>query len=285
MATYYEPSGKFSITSFVYFLLTALIAFPILGLTYAYCIWYIPFIYINFLIAAAFGFIAGLLLKKFVINIGKVRSITLAIVFGALGGFIALYFHWAVWVDLVLNAGESYGSSRIGITVSNIKIFQVFSLAIQPEVLFELIGEINQVGTWGIRGATTSGIFLSVIWVIELLIIVGVCVLVTFPKAGEPFCEISNAWFSENTLPAIGFIDDENTLKSNLEMSNSESFNDLPILENSPDSSDHSIFTIFTSPDSNKNFLSIENKKHKIDDKGKSDFDTNEVLIKMKSSD
>ena len=79
---------------------------------------------------------------------------------------MALYFHWAVWTDLVINAGESYGNSRIGVSVSNIKIVQVFSLIIQPETLFDLINEINFYGTWGVRSNTVNGTFLLTIWII-----------------------------------------------------------------------------------------------------------------------
>jgi len=171
-AIYYKPSGKFAISSLLYFFILSIIAFPILGLIYAYCIWYIPFFYINFLIAAGFGFIVGLLVNTIVIGKGKVRNTPLALLFGLLSGFIALYFHWAVWVDLVINAGESYGNSRIGVTVSNIKILQVFELALQPNVLFEIIGEIHKTGTWGIKGSTVSGTPLTIIWIIEILIVV-----------------------------------------------------------------------------------------------------------------
>lgn len=91
MATYYKPSGNFSPISIGYLAALALTAFPILGLIYAYAIWYIPFIYINFIIAAGFGFGIGLLINTFVIGKGKVRNVMLSILFGLLGGFISLY--------------------------------------------------------------------------------------------------------------------------------------------------------------------------------------------------
>lgn len=275
MNNYYVPSGKFSPTSFIYFLLLSFIAFPILGLLYAYCIWYIPFIYINFLIAAGVGFVAGLLTNTIVIGKGKVRNVLIAAIFGVLAGFITLYFHWAVWVDLVINAGESYGNSRIGVTVSNVKIFQVFSLVLHPDVLFELIGEINEFGTWGIKGSTVSGGFLTAIWIIELVIIVGISTLMSFIKAQQPFCERSNSWFEEIDLGTFDYIENTTEVIAQLERKNSELIENIH--PNLTPGIDHSIFTLYTST-FDESYLTIENKKAKTEKDGKISFDGDEFV-------
>lgn len=275
MANYYQPSGKYSPSAFIYFLIIALIALPILGLIYAYAIWYIPLIYVNFIIAGGFGFAVGWLINKFVIGRGKVRNTKLAILFGVLSGLIALYFHWAVWMDLVLNAGESIGSERIGITVSNIKILQVFSLATNPSSLFELIGLVNETGTWGIRGGTVSGTFLSVIWIIELLIVVIVATLIPIGTSREPFCEIDNNWFSKTILPAFNVIADKSQMKTALENSQPQVFDDITKVENTDQH--HSIFTLYTS-EKGENYLSIENKIAQQKDDGKIEFKDDQVV-------
>ncbi|WP_271768445.1 hypothetical protein [Aquimarina algiphila] len=275
MDNYYKPSGKFSATSLLYFILLSCTAFPILGLVYAYCIWYIPFFYINFLITGAFGFAIGYLINVFVIGKGKVRNTMLAVILGILGGLIAMYFHWSVWTDLVINSGESYGTSRIGITVSNIKFLQVFTLVTQPDVLFSLIGEINEVGVWGIRNATVSGVFLTIIWIIELLAVIGISTLTSFPKAGEPFCETNNNWFKESVLPAFNHIPETSKMIADLEKGDQSAFNELAPSSNIEQ--DHSVFTLYTS-DQNKCYLSIENKKAKRDNKGKLSFDTDTFI-------
>ena len=106
MSTYYKPSGQFSPLSILYFILTCIIIIPLLATIYSYCIWYIPFPYINFFITAGFGFAVGLAISYFAIKHGKVRNGKVALLLGLLGGIIALYFHWVVWLDLVINAGE-----------------------------------------------------------------------------------------------------------------------------------------------------------------------------------
>lgn len=275
MRNYYKPSGKFSSTSLFYFLLLSFTAFPLLGLIYAYCIWYSPFVYINFIIAAVFGLIIGYLIDSVVLGKGKVRNVSIATVFGLLGGIIALYFHWAVWTDLVINAGESYGNSRIGVTVSNIEIFQVFSLVVQPEVLFSIINEINEVGTWGVRRATTKGTFLLVIWIIEFLIIVGIAILSSFSRAKQPFCEKENTWFKKIELGAFEYFEDTSKIIKELEAGNPQQILNINTTE-TPDSN-HSILTLFTS-NYKENYLSIENKEAKTDKKGKLSFDSDDFL-------
>jgi hypothetical protein len=275
MANYYKPSGKFSLLSLIYFILISLTALPLLGLLYAYCIWYIPLIYVNFLIAAGFGLAVGTIISKVVIGTGKVRNVTLSLLLGLLGGLIVLYFHWAVWVDLVINAGESYGSSKAGITVSNIKILQVFSLASDPGTLLHWIKEINKTGTWGIRSTTVSGTFLSVIWIIEFLIVAGIASIVPMLASKNPYCEIGDKWFEEKKLPAFSYIESKEKMIADLEKTSNNSFDDLVKVENIEQS--HSIFTLYTSQNS-ENYLSIENKTAKTDSKGKIDFDNDEVV-------
>jgi len=189
MSNYYTPSGKVSPMAYVYFLLATIIIFPILALIYAYAIWYIPFPYINFFIAAGFGLGIGATVNFLVVKYGKVRSYGIALLFGLIGALFAMYFHWAIWVDLVMNIGETYGTDRIGIATSNIKMGQVFTLVTNPGPLFGIIGEINNVGTWGLKGSVVSGTPLTVIWVIEALIILFVAVTTSSTMTSQQFAK------------------------------------------------------------------------------------------------
>ncbi len=274
MAKYYESSGKFDYKSFLYFILIAVTVLPLLGLAYAYCIWYIPFIYINFIIAGILGLIISWFTRKIVIKLGKVRNSILAIVFGLLAGLVCMYFHWAIWVDLVINAGESYGSSRIGVTVSNIKILDVFVLASQPGTLFSLIKEINEYGTWGLRSTTVSGIFLSIIWIIELIIIVGISTVIPISAAKEPFCELDNKWFKEKVLPAFSYIENRLDFLANLEQSNPDTFSEITRAENLEQN--HSVFTLYKS-EKGENYLSVQTRRAKKNKKDEIEFDDTDV--------
>lgn len=276
MATYYKSSGQFAPLSFLYFILTSLIVLPILGLIYSYAIWYIPIPYINFFITAGFGFAVGFAISQLVVRYGNVRNKALAFGFGILGCIIALYFSWAVWVDLVLNSGETIGGERIGIAVSNVKFLEVFNLALQPSKLFELIGLINEVGVWGIKGATVSGLFLGLIWVIEAGIVFFFGALMPGGASEEPFCEINQKWFDKKVLPAFSAIAyPPNYLKA-LESGNMEVLTKLEKIVDTKSES-HSIFTLYAN-ETNENYLSIENKIAGVNDKNEVKFEDIQVV-------
>ncbi|MFY7740218.1 MAG: hypothetical protein ACOVQC_06850 [Flavobacterium sp.] len=276
MTQFYKPSGKFSPSFILFFLLVSLIAFPLLGLIYAYCIWYIPFIYINFFITLGFGFLVALCVNKVVIRKGKVRNPFLALFIGFFAGIVALYFHWSVWIDLVINAGESYGSERIGVTVSNIEFLQVFSLIFQPTMVFEYISMVNEFGTWGLGGATVSGAFLWVIWAIEFVIIVGVSSFLPYLESKKPFSESTNSWYEEITLPALSFIENKEQLIADITSNNHSGF-DFLNKEVNKESESHSVFTLYKSK-SGKNYLTIDNKTSSLDSKGKVEFKSDEFV-------
>lgn len=276
MDKYYKPSGRFSLIFLFYFLLVSVIAFPILGLIYAYFIWYIPFIYINFFITIGFGFLIGFFISIIVIKKGKVRNPLLGFIIGLAGAFLALYFHWAIWIDLVINAGESYGSNRIGITVSNIQFLQVFSLIFRPDLVFEYINQVNGYGTWGIRGATVSGTFLWIIWAIEFIIVVAISGFLPYLEAKKPFSESNNSWYEEIILPPFNYIENQQQIIADVLAGNRDIFD---LLNKNVDSEkdSHSVFTLYRSK-SGKNYLSIDNKTSKIDSKGNIKFDSNQIV-------
>lgn len=275
MQNYYSPSGRFSPISFLYFLVATFVALPILATIYSYAIWYIPFPYINFFLTAGFGFGVGLLFN-IVVNRGKVRNNIMATAFGLVGGLFAYYFHWAVWIDLVLNMGDTIGSNRIGITVSNIDIFQVLGLAMNPESLFEIIMKVQEVGTWGIKGSTVSGTFLVVIWAIEALVFFALTLLIPSGASSKPFCEHSDKWFEEKELAPLSFITDPANLIALLESNNETAFDGLQTIKN-PKTESHSVFTVFSN-DSKEHYLSIENKLASINDKKEVKFDSTDIV-------
>ena len=106
MSNYYKPSGKFSPISFVYFILVCTIALPILATIYAYLIWYIPIIYLNFLVTFGFGFAIAITVGYLVVRLGKVRNYGLAILFALIASLVAYYLQWVVWADLAINTSE-----------------------------------------------------------------------------------------------------------------------------------------------------------------------------------
>lgn len=281
MATYYTPSGRLSSMAFPYFIITALVVLPILALIYAYAIWYIPFPYINFLVTGAFGLAIGLAISFIVIRLGKVRSKMWSIIFLLLGALLALYVHWAVWVDLVLNISGTVGSDRIGIATSNVKFGQVLSLLKNPAVLFDIMGSINEQGVWGIRGGTVKGGFLTFIWVVEVLLASFVAFSVGIAQSGKPFCEYENKWFDEKELAPVGLVADPAAFTNALDSGNVEALGGMLTPVANPQTDHHTSFTAFDAP-TGENFISVTNNIAKTDDKGKISFDNESVVQYLK---
>ena len=148
MLNYYKPSGKISPLAFVILLLVCAVIMPILGVIYAYATWYIPIVYINFLITIVFGISISFVIGHLLIKLGKIRNYRLSVLFAIIASLVAYYSQWVVWVDLVLNSGEVYGNEQIGLSVSNIQFEQLLYLATHPSDLIDLILLINKEGTF-----------------------------------------------------------------------------------------------------------------------------------------
>lgn len=258
MSLYYTPSGKSSPISIFFFFGLVLVILPLLALAYSYAIWYIPFIYINFIITAAFGVITGFLVKFVVIKLGKVRNPTISVVFGILAGIAAWYFQWVVYVDLLLNTTDYMGNERMGVAISTVDVSQTIALAGQPGFVFEIMGFLFDYGSWGLFGFTISGIFLALVWIAEFGIIVFLSSFMGVETAKKPFCESTNKWFDEEVIGPFEYIYEKPQLKEALEAGSSASFDALVPTKN--DQANHSLFYLYSSSQG-ENYLTVENKR------------------------
>lgn len=191
--------------------------------------------------------------------------------------------HWAVWVDLAFNITDTIGNDRMGIATSNMKIGEVFSLLVQPSLLFELMGEINKVGVWGIRGGTVSGGFLTFIWVIEILLAAIVAVVTGIDQAAKPYCEQEEIWFQEEGLNPVAHFEDGAAFVKALSIGDMDVIN--ANLKPAGDIKTESYATmVLYDAKSGENFISIENNIAKLNDKKETKFDTDIVTSFLKIS-
>ncbi|ATA73240.1 MULTISPECIES: hypothetical protein [Capnocytophaga] len=277
MTKYYQPSGKYSPVAFVYFLLVSLFVLPLLGGIYAYATWYIPLVYINVLITIMFGFAIAGVIANLVIKLGKVRNYALGVIFTLLGALVAYYAQWIVWADLALNTTDTIGNNRIGVAISNVNFGELFHLLLNPSDLFSLIAEINSVGTWGVKGSTVNGIFLSIVWVAEIIVIFYAAFLGTKNQAKRPFSEVADKWFKEEKLPLLSYIEDQESFKSDLESGDYERISELTL---SDKKQSHSFFVLYALE--GVYYVSVINNKAQQDDKGKIKFETKNLIQYMR---
>jgi len=139
---YYKHSGKFSLTGVLFAVVAGSLIACFCGFLYAYAVLYLPFVYINALIALAFGGICGataaVLLKK-----KKVRSDAVALGVTLLVTAVAFYYSWAVWLwALIRRAGEE------------LHLADFVGAVLQPWVVWAAILEVNKTGAWSLRGGS-----------------------------------------------------------------------------------------------------------------------------------
>jgi len=217
---YYEPSGKFSMTFFLYFLLSLVIAIPILSVVYVHLVHYIPIIYLNIFIAIGCGFIAGLIMSH-VTKLGKARNPKIVLFCTFVAICVFEYIQWCVYVPLIFSQGSSFGE----------RILLSLYLFTNPDAVFNNVSEINKVGVWSIgRGSrtssdTVSGTMLLIVWIIEFIIISGMALLLPLVKAKFPFSEKENNWYVEvDKLVETDMPENFDDMKNNMENGN---FTDL----------------------------------------------------------
>jgi len=259
MGQHYTSTGKFSSLSFILWILVALTVLPLLAGLYAYAIWYIPIPYLNLFITGIFGYVIGLVMSKTVIKFGKVRNGKLAFVFCLFAALTALYVHWAVWIDLAYNISGTIGDEDLGVAKSNIKITEVLNLVLQPNALFGIMSEINEVGIWGIKGGTVSGGLLTFIWVVEILMVTLIAIVVGSGQSQKPFCEEENIWFQEKSLSPVSLFADGPALVKALSIGDMEVLNEVLKPAGDTKSQSHAKMKLYDAK-SGENFVSISNE-------------------------
>ncbi len=269
MAKYYRPSGKFSPLAFVGFIALALFVFPVLSSAYALAIRFVPFIYIRVLLTVGFGFSISYLVSKVIIRFGQIRNGRLAFGMGALSSLFSYYFHWVVWIVVLF---RSVGSSEESMGV----FAQITNLALDPGTLIDMVRLLNITGTWGVGDSATSGFFLGFIWVVEAVIIIGMGILFSWAKFSDPFDESTGKWITPETLPPMAFIGNPDVIRLDLESGKNESIEALPV-QFGGHMEDHSLFGLYLS-ENGENYLTITNRKKKVDDEGKVTFDETTIV-------
>ncbi|MCL2808245.1 MAG: hypothetical protein FWD27_08885 [Coriobacteriia bacterium] len=263
---YYKPSGKVSPLFIVLFIASAAIAIPILSVAYIYAIYYIPFIYLNFLLTGLCGLGMGFVIMMCT-RLGKARSRALVIVLTILAMLLLKYAQWCVYIPLV------YSDAYQVVAVSFAERLQIaLELFFQPYMVLMSAVEINEFGVWGIGSLdVVNGIALLVVWILEFAIMLICALLISSSKTVLPFSENAGAWytgaqnFAEANLPA-----DFDSFKTSLEMGN---FSELLSLAQQGKQDDYNYLgiEIFEPPPSNTiepHYLTIYHQVITFDKKG-----------------
>ena len=278
MSPYYQASNKMPLGGVVLLLLGGTVAALALAFVYIYAIWYIPFVYINFLLCIGFGLMLGYGLARLV-RAGKLRSPSgVGLLAGAVG-LVAVYLEWGVYLTLLFGT-EADGPGPNADTTTSFSPSVFAALLAQPSQMWEAIRQLNQTGSWSLKGATPSGIFLAAIWLLEALILIGGVYLVARAQAEEPFSEAANTWADEETLAhPVGFAHDAASLRTQLE---SGQFHALTPHITTAAEEQFSLLKLHSVADDDScRYLTLENVTKTLDKKGKPTQSTATVVQRL----
>jgi hypothetical protein len=173
----YRHSGKFGIHGPLAAIVAAVaIGFP-LGFVYAYGMKWIPFVYVNFLLTAGYGFAFGSI-TGFLMKWAKVRNTPVALLSGLIAGLLALFFNWNAHIHALFDGAPALNSGK-GILAG-------------MQVLYEQ-------GSWGLsHSGSVTGVPLAIVWVIEALAIIGLTTFISMAMVFDtPFCEKTQCWLDQ----------------------------------------------------------------------------------------
>lgn len=275
MSPYYQPSNKMPLAGILALLAGGVVAALVLALVYIYAVWYIPFIYINFILCLGFGLLLGAALAALA-RLGKLRSPGAVGGLALLVGLVAVYLEWGVFLTLIFNS-KTTGAGQDADTSTSFSASLFADIITHPAAMWAAVRQVNETGTWSLKSATPSGLLLGGIWVIEAALILGGAYLVARAQATEPFSEISHEWATEEALPhPIGYAQNAETTRLALE---SGQFQHLTLHTSEVAEDPFARLSLHSAPnDPNCCYLSLHNVTTTLDKKGKATRSTTAVV-------
>lgn len=186
---FYQESGNVNLVGTILTYLAVLIFTIFVGYIYNALILGVPLIYLNFFIAVGFGLGLAILLKV-AFRFGKNRRKSSQLIFAVVAGLLANYFQWTAYVSYALEGGVTSFSTY----------FSNLGWIVLPQNFFPTISKINSVGMWSMFGMTFNGVLLTIVWVVEFFIILGIPVYLVWQFKTVPFSEKLNRWYERYTL-------------------------------------------------------------------------------------
>ena len=242
---------------------------------YAYLMWYIPFPYFNFIIAAVFGVIVGFI---FPIKLSKCTNSKVAIISVLTFTLICHYFGWITWMDLFINQSDLIEINQPKSPISSIvpsssNLDQIIYMFKNPSIFLNIIPIVARDGYFIVFSFIPKGFSLYLIWLIELATILFFSAFTSYERSKEPFSVKKNSWLKsfKIQLTYISLID---KLNEALKVGDNKFFEDLIFPEKEDGYSEIEIWHL----GDEQAYISIKNYKKRIDEKGKMKFDEQELI-------
>lgn len=180
----WKESGIFSPVVFAAPVVTFLVSIPLAAI-YALVNIYVPIVGIVTVIAlAAFagvsGFVGGL-----VVGGGRSRNSKVTAVVSFVGAVLGLYSLWVLFLFFLMRQADQDPS--------------LIAMFLSPGTLFQVASSVAESGWFTIKGSTPSGALLWIIWLVEAVVFVVVCVFASFAAGSVYWCEACQKEMASST--------------------------------------------------------------------------------------
>lgn len=180
----YHHSGAVPMIGAIKALLAGALAAAVLGSVYCFSFYYVPYVYLNFVMALAVGAGSGYVVGQSAIH-GKIRNVNAVGAIALVAALAGIYAEWGTTIYALYPAAElPQFAAQAGL-----KPFLPQSILITMTELFAR-------GSWGLDSkSTVHGLPLALLWVIEAAMILAAAVgIATSRMADRPFCERCQEW-------------------------------------------------------------------------------------------
>ena len=185
---YYQPSGKFR-PSILFYATVAETGGALLAGLYELLLFYIPFIYLNFLIVLAFGAVLGVM-STWVLDRSHCRnrvvSFLLAFAIGATGLLASYTWNYRRFVSAVIEQHPEW--SPLEVALVGVPAF--------------IEGRVE--AGWQMKSSTMNGAFVWAIWGIEAAAVLGLAIFMVRDLTRTPYCEACRQWTKKQAARLSG---------------------------------------------------------------------------------
>jgi len=263
----YTPQGHATSSGILITSVIGILAAIILPLIYIILGRLIPNIWFIAIIAAFLGMGTGFFIDLGV-KLGKIRNKKIVTVIAICCGLLAFYTQWVFFDTLIYSQkGFTFNLNATDFKVLTDDFFFIFT---HPNILFQEIINLNEIGTFRISGSdTVRGLLLWVIWAGEFLVILGGTLFAVLNgQVIKPFSETNDQWMIKRKFHhRIPFVDSKDQLVTELNNKNFALLNDQPSLGNDANYAEVVIFESTGDPTKYVSVLNVSNPTGKAKDK------------------
>jgi hypothetical protein len=185
----YQHSGAVPAGGAAMALAAGAIAAAVLGIVYSFTFYYIPYVYLNFLLVVAFGLGTGYVVG-FAAREGNIRNVVAVGTIALIAAAVGIYAEWGSTVYAMCPPLE------LPLLWAKLGLFSFL-----PQNIVVVMLDLFAEGSWGMTAnSTVHGWPLVVLWIVEAGLITSIAIGTAVKQvANVPFCEACQKWVSSHS--------------------------------------------------------------------------------------